>query len=36
MAQPGKYRVKIRVRIGEKTFTCESEFFELMAEMPNE
>ena len=36
MAQPGKYRVKIRVRIGEYTFSCESEFFELMAEMPNE
>ncbi|MDD6683788.1 MAG: caspase family protein [Clostridiales bacterium] len=30
MAKTGKYRVKIRVRIGEKTFTCESEPFELL------
>ena len=30
MAQPGKYRVKIRVRIGGQTFTCESGSFELL------
>ena len=35
-AAPGKYRVKIRVKIGEETYQCESELFELMPASPNE
>lgn len=31
MASPGKYRIRIRVRIGENSFVCESRAFELLS-----